>query len=116
MIATRAESTDRDLVEAVRAGDDCAFEELYRRYQPRIAAFVIGFLQQGLRFSGLTESQVAVATGTALVVVASLRWWTTHAAEWLKNQRARRKRVPPPEATGTRKLSETVVPAYDATK
>ena len=40
MIATRAESTDRDLVEAVRAGDDCAFEELYRRYQPRIAAFV----------------------------------------------------------------------------
>jgi RNA polymerase sigma factor (sigma-70 family) len=27
-------------VEAVRAGDDCAFEELYRRYQPRIAAFV----------------------------------------------------------------------------
>jgi RNA polymerase sigma factor (sigma-70 family) len=40
MIATRAESTDRDLVEAVRAGDDCAFEELFRRYQPRIAAFV----------------------------------------------------------------------------
>jgi RNA polymerase sigma factor (sigma-70 family) len=40
MIATRAESADRELVEAVRAGDDCAFEELYRRYQPRIAAFV----------------------------------------------------------------------------
>jgi RNA polymerase sigma factor (sigma-70 family) len=40
MIATRIESTDRDLVEAVRAGDDSAFEELYRRYQPRIAAFV----------------------------------------------------------------------------
>jgi RNA polymerase sigma factor (sigma-70 family) len=40
MIATRAESADRELVEAVRAGDDCAFEELYRRYQPRIAAYV----------------------------------------------------------------------------
>jgi RNA polymerase sigma factor (sigma-70 family) len=40
MIATRAECTDRDLVEAVRAGDDSAFEELYRRYQPRITGFV----------------------------------------------------------------------------
>jgi RNA polymerase sigma factor (sigma-70 family) len=40
MIATRAESADRELVEAVRAGDDSAFEELYRRYQPRIAAFL----------------------------------------------------------------------------
>ncbi len=40
MIATRAESADRELVEAVRAGDDFAFEELYRRYRPRIAAFV----------------------------------------------------------------------------
>jgi RNA polymerase sigma factor (sigma-70 family) len=40
MYATLAESGDRELVEAVRAGDDDAFEELYRRYQPRIAAFV----------------------------------------------------------------------------
>jgi RNA polymerase sigma factor (sigma-70 family) len=40
MIATRVESADRELVEAVRAGDDSAFEELYRRYQPRIAAFL----------------------------------------------------------------------------
>jgi RNA polymerase sigma factor (sigma-70 family) len=40
MYATLAESGDRELVEAVRAGDDSAFEELYRRYQPRIAAFV----------------------------------------------------------------------------
>jgi RNA polymerase sigma factor (sigma-70 family) len=39
-ISTRAEGTDRDLVEAVRAGDDVAFEELYRRYRPRIAAYV----------------------------------------------------------------------------
>src|SRR5918992_943714 len=40
MYATLAESPDRELVEAVRAGDDSAFEELYRRYQPRIAAFL----------------------------------------------------------------------------
>jgi RNA polymerase sigma factor (sigma-70 family) len=40
MISTRAEGTDRNLVEAVRAGDDVAFEELYRRYRPRIAAYV----------------------------------------------------------------------------
>jgi len=58
-----------------------------------IAAFVVGFLQQGLRFAGLSESQVAVATGTALVLVASLRWWTSHLAEWLKNQRARRRKT-----------------------
>src|SRR5690606_14664103 len=43
-----------------------------------IATFVIGFLQQGLRFMGLSENQVAVATGAALVLVASLRWWTGH--------------------------------------
>lgn len=66
-----------------------------------IAAFVIGFLQQGLRFAGMAEPQVAVATGTALVVVASMRWWTSHAAEWLKNQRARRRRTLLPDAATT---------------
>jgi RNA polymerase sigma factor (sigma-70 family) len=40
MISTRAQGTDCDLVEAVRAGDDFAFEELYLRYRPRIAAYV----------------------------------------------------------------------------
>jgi RNA polymerase sigma factor (sigma-70 family) len=40
MIATRCEMSDRELVEAVRDGDDSAFEELYRRYHPRIAAYV----------------------------------------------------------------------------
>lgn len=60
-----------------------------------VATFVIGFLQQGLRFAGMTESQVAVATGTALVLVASLRWWSSHVAERVKNQRVRRRRVTP---------------------
>jgi RNA polymerase sigma factor (sigma-70 family) len=40
MIATRCERSDCDLVEAVRDGDDSAFEELYRRYHDRIAAYV----------------------------------------------------------------------------
>lgn len=55
-----------------------------------IATFVIGFLQQGLRFMGMTENQVAVVTGSALVLVASLRWWSGYAAERIKNQRVRR--------------------------
>lgn len=40
MIATCSGATDRELVEAVRGGDDSAFEELYRRYHHRIAAYV----------------------------------------------------------------------------
>jgi AI-2 transport system permease protein len=56
-----------------------------------IATFVIGFLQQGLRFMGLSENQVAVATGAALVIVASLRWWTGHWSESWRNRRARRR-------------------------
>ena len=41
MIATAGtEAPDSELVEAVRGGDDRAFEVLYRRYQPRIAGFV----------------------------------------------------------------------------
>ncbi|WP_256829555.1 ABC transporter permease [Ornithinimicrobium faecis] len=55
-----------------------------------IATFVIGFLQQGLRFMGMTENQVAVVTGSALVVVASLRWWSGHFRERVKNRRVQR--------------------------
>ena len=41
MIATAGtEALDCELVDAVRGGDDAAFEELYRRYQPRISGFV----------------------------------------------------------------------------
>ena len=48
-------ATDTDLVAAVRAGDDAAFEELYRRYYPRIAAFVRGYLRDGGRAEDVTQ-------------------------------------------------------------
>ena len=45
MIATAGtEATDADLVAAIRAGDDTAFEALYQRYFPRISAFVCRML------------------------------------------------------------------------
>jgi RNA polymerase sigma factor (sigma-70 family) len=45
LIATAgSEATDVDLVAAVRAGDDSAFEALYQRYFPRISAFVCRML------------------------------------------------------------------------
>src|SRR4028118_1826677 len=36
--------TDHELVAAVRAGDDRAFEQLYGRYQRRIAAYIYGMV------------------------------------------------------------------------
>ena len=48
-------ATDTDLVAAVRGGDDAAFEELYRRYYPRIAAFVRGYLRDGGRAEDVTQ-------------------------------------------------------------
>jgi RNA polymerase sigma factor (sigma-70 family) len=45
LIATAGnEATDADLVAAIRAGDDTAFEALYQRYFPRISAFVCRML------------------------------------------------------------------------
>jgi RNA polymerase sigma factor (sigma-70 family) len=50
LIATAGtEAPDRELVEAVRAGDDAAFEELYRRYHPRITGFVRSMLHDEAR-------------------------------------------------------------------
>src|SRR5215212_9760442 len=50
MIATAGcEAADAELVAAVRSGDDSAFEELYRRYQPRIARFVCAMLHDAAR-------------------------------------------------------------------
>ena len=56
MISTAAcEAADADLVVAARAGDDAAFEELYRRYQPRIAGFVRGMLHDDARAEDVSQ-------------------------------------------------------------
>jgi RNA polymerase sigma factor (sigma-70 family) len=55
MIATRCEGADHELVDAVRAGDDAAFEELYTRYRPRIAAYVRGMLRDEARAEDVTQ-------------------------------------------------------------
>jgi RNA polymerase sigma factor (sigma-70 family) len=56
LIATAGcEAADAELVAAVRAGDDAAFEELYRRYQPRIAGFVRGMLHDEARSEDVAQ-------------------------------------------------------------
>lgn len=59
-----------------------------------VATFVIGFLQQGLRFARLTENEVAVFTGVILIAVSSLRWWSMRWSEQVRNRRVRRERLP----------------------
>src|ERR687896_1317989 len=49
------ERTDHQLVSAVRAGDDRAFEELYSRYQRRIAAYVCGMVKDYGRAEDITQ-------------------------------------------------------------
>src|SRR4051812_47291970 len=46
---------DAALVDQVRSGEDAAFEELYRRYRPRIAAFVRGHLHDESRAEDVTQ-------------------------------------------------------------
>lgn len=55
-------ATDVELVTAVRDGDDFAFEELYRRYHPRIAAFV----RRHVRDAGRAEDVVQDSFMSAL--------------------------------------------------
>ena len=56
MIATAGcETADAELVAAVRAGDDSAFEELYRRYQPRIARFICSMLHDAARCEDVAQ-------------------------------------------------------------
>jgi RNA polymerase sigma factor (sigma-70 family) len=56
LIATAGhEVADCELVSAVRAGEDAAFEELYRRYQPRIAGFVRGMLHDEARAEDVAQ-------------------------------------------------------------
>ena len=49
------ETDDLDLVAGVRAGDDRAFEILYLRYQPRIAAYVGGMVRDHGRAEDITQ-------------------------------------------------------------
>ena len=46
---------DLDLVAGVRAGDDRAFEQLFLRYQPRIAAYVAGMVRDHARAEDITQ-------------------------------------------------------------
>jgi RNA polymerase sigma factor (sigma-70 family) len=55
MIATRSGNTDCQLVAAVRAGDDTAFDELYSRYRPRIASYVRGMVRDEGRAEDVTQ-------------------------------------------------------------
>jgi RNA polymerase sigma factor (sigma-70 family) len=56
LIATAGhEVCDSDLVHAIRAGDDSAFEELYRRYHARIAGFVRGMLHDEARAEDVAQ-------------------------------------------------------------
>ena len=47
--------TDAALVAGVRAGEDSAFEELYRRYRPRVIAFVRRYLRDDGRAEDITQ-------------------------------------------------------------
>lgn len=49
------ERSDAELVEFAREGDDCAFEELYRRYHHRVARFLLGRLGDHGRAEDLTQ-------------------------------------------------------------
>jgi RNA polymerase sigma factor (sigma-70 family) len=55
MIAARVGREDRALVAAVRVGDDAAFEELYRRYHHRVAAYVRGMVRDEARAEDLAQ-------------------------------------------------------------
>src|SRR3954470_1460487 len=55
VIATGGTASDTDLVAGVRAGNDCAFEELYRRYQRRISSFVRRVVHDDARAEDVTQ-------------------------------------------------------------
>src|SRR6201991_180227 len=52
---SRPDVTDTDLVQAVRAGDDHAFERLYHRYHRRISAYIFGMVHDHGRAEDLTQ-------------------------------------------------------------
>src|SRR5438552_2494999 len=49
------ECSDHDLVAAVRRGDERAFEQLYQRYQRRVAAYIYGMVSDYGRAEDLTQ-------------------------------------------------------------
>src|SRR4051812_18083600 len=51
----RSDATDHELVEAVRSGDDRAFERLYHRYHRRIAAYIYGMVHDYGRAEDLCQ-------------------------------------------------------------
>jgi RNA polymerase sigma factor (sigma-70 family) len=55
LTATHFDVSDRDLVAAIRAGDDAAFEELYRRYRAPIAAYVGRIVRDSARAEDLAQ-------------------------------------------------------------
>ncbi|MDX6698387.1 MAG: hypothetical protein QOE65_1784 [Solirubrobacteraceae bacterium] len=54
-VADLAVEADPGLVASVREGDDRAFEELYARYHPRIAAYVRGMVRDHARAEDVTQ-------------------------------------------------------------
>src|SRR3954471_635520 len=52
---TRHDVTDRQLVEAVRAGDDVAFERLYARHRARVAGLLRAMVRDPGRAEDLTQ-------------------------------------------------------------
>src|SRR5688572_21526144 len=54
-VADATTAADSGLVEAVRQGDDRAFEELYARYHARIAAYVRGMVKDHARAEDVTQ-------------------------------------------------------------
>jgi RNA polymerase sigma factor (sigma-70 family) len=55
VVAAGIAPSDTELVAGVRAGDDLAFEQLYRRYQRRIASFVKRVVRDDARAEDVTQ-------------------------------------------------------------
>lgn len=53
--ACGGDTTDADLVDALRAGDDRAFEALYERYHRRVAAYVYGMVRDHGRAEDISQ-------------------------------------------------------------
>jgi RNA polymerase sigma factor (sigma-70 family) len=54
-VSSAAQQSDRDLVSAVRAGDERAFETLYARYRERIGVYVQGVLRDRGRAEDISQ-------------------------------------------------------------